>query len=123
VPPWGPTRGSPRPRSGRASAIPSSASARGGGPDAEAAPRRERPLHPLGPFGEDSDPRRHGEKIAQRGGKKSAKKRAVVVAVARKLSVLLHHPLWISGEAYEPFHNARHPEEGGVRLLEREACR
>ncbi len=64
----------------------------------------------LGPFGEDSDLRRHGEKIAQRGGK-SAKKRAVV-AVARKLSVLLHH-LWISGEAYEPLYNARHPEEGG----------
>ena len=42
----------------------------------------------LGPFGEDSDLRRHGEKIAGRGGK-NAKKRAVV-AVARKLSVLLH---------------------------------
>ena len=64
----------------------------------------------LGPFGEDSDLRRHGERIAQRGGK-SAKKRAVV-AVARKLSVLLHH-LWISGEAYEPLYNAQHPEEGG----------
>src|SRR4051794_2997737 len=51
----------------------------------------------LGPFGEDSDLRRHGEKIASRGGK-SAKKRTVV-AVARKLSVLLHH-LWISGEAF-----------------------
>jgi transposase len=64
----------------------------------------------LGPFAEDSDLRRHGEKIAQRGAK-SAKKRAVV-AVARKLSVLLHH-LWISGEAYEPLYNARHPQEGG----------
>jgi len=42
----------------------------------------------LGPFGEDSDLRRHGEKIAGRG-RKNAKKRAVV-AVARKLSVLLH---------------------------------
>jgi hypothetical protein len=71
----------------------------------------------LGPFGEDSDLRRHGEKIAQRGGK-SAKKRAVV-AVARKLSVLLHH-LWISGEAYEPLHNAPHPEEGGQVAFERE---
>ena len=40
----------------------------------------------LGPFGSDSDLRRHGEKIASRGGK-NAKKRAVV-AVARKLSVL-----------------------------------
>ncbi|MCA1837675.1 MAG: transposase [Actinobacteria bacterium] len=65
----------------------------------------------LGTFGEASDIRRHGEKIAQRGGKKSAKKRAVV-AVARKLSVLLHH-LWISGEAYEPLYNAQHPEKGG----------
>ena len=58
----------------------------------------------LGPFAPDSDLRRHGEKIAQRGGK-NAKKRAVV-AVARKLSVLLHR-LWVSGEVYEPLHNAR----------------
>jgi hypothetical protein len=29
-----------------------------------------------------------------------------VVAVARKLSVLLHH-LWISGQVYEPLHNTR----------------
>jgi transposase len=58
----------------------------------------------LGPFAQDSDLRRHGEKIAQRGGK-NAKKRAVV-AVARKLSVLLHR-LWVSGEVYEPLHNAR----------------
>jgi transposase len=39
----------------------------------------------LGPFGSDSDLRRHGQKIASRGGK-NAKKRAAV-AVARKLSV------------------------------------
>src|SRR5215213_6470758 len=57
----------------------------------------------LGPFGSDSDLRRHGEKIASRGGK-NAKKRAVV-AVARKLSVLLHS-LWVSGELYEPLRNA-----------------
>ena len=56
----------------------------------------------LGPFADDSDLRRHGLKIAERGGK-NAKKRAVV-AVARKLAVLLHH-LWVSGEAYEPLHN------------------
>lgn len=56
----------------------------------------------LGPFGEDSDLRRHGEKLAARGGK-SAKKRAVV-AVARKLSVLLHR-LWVTGEAYDPLRN------------------
>ncbi|MDP9474147.1 MAG: transposase [Actinomycetota bacterium] len=59
--------------------------------------------HILGPFGPDSDLRRHGEKIARRGGK-NAKKRAVV-AVARKLAVLLHR-LWSSGEVYEPLYNA-----------------
>src|SRR5271169_5725345 len=47
----------------------------------------------LGPFGQDSDLRRWGLKLAERGGK-NAKKRAVV-AVARKLSVLLHK-LWVS---------------------------
>ncbi len=57
----------------------------------------------LGPFGSDSDLRRHGEKIASRGGK-NAKKRAVV-AVARKLSVLLHR-LWVTGEIYDPLYNA-----------------
>jgi transposase len=58
----------------------------------------------LGPFAQDSDLRRHGLKIAERGGK-NAKRRAVV-AVARKLSVLLHH-LWVTGELYEPLHNAQ----------------
>ena len=62
----------------------------------------------LGPFGSDSDLRRHGEKIASRGGK-NAKKRAVV-AVARKLSVLLHR-LWVSGELYDPLHNTRRRQE------------
>jgi transposase len=56
----------------------------------------------LGPFGEDSDLRRWGLKIAERGGK-NAKKRAVV-AVARKLAVLLHR-LWVGGEVYEPLRN------------------
>jgi transposase len=56
-----------------------------------------------GPFGEDSDLRRHGEKIAARGGKR-AKKRAMI-AVARKLSVLMHR-LWVSGETYEPLRNS-----------------
>ena len=58
----------------------------------------------LGPFAPDSDLRRHGEKIAERGGKNAKKRR--VVAVARKLSVLLHR-LWVSAEVYEPLHNAR----------------
>lgn len=58
----------------------------------------------LGPFGPDTDLRRHGQAIAERGAK-SAKKRAVV-AVARKLAVLLHR-LWISGREYEPLRNAQ----------------
>jgi transposase len=58
----------------------------------------------LGPFGSDSDLRRHGEKIASRGGK-NAKKRAVE-AVARKLSVLLRS-LWLSAELYEPLRNTQ----------------
>ncbi len=66
----------------------------------------------LGPFGDDSDLRRHGEKLAARGGK-SAKKRAVV-AVARKLSVLLHR-LWVTGEAYDPLRNAGDPQGGRLQ--------
>jgi transposase len=53
----------------------------------------------LGPFGPDTDLRRFGMRLCERGGK-NAKKRAVV-AVARKLAVLLHR-LWVSGEVYEP---------------------
>ena len=62
----------------------------------------------LGPFGSDSDLRRHGQKIASRGGK-NAKKRAAV-AVARKLSVLLHR-LWVGGEVYEALYNAHRRQE------------
>ncbi len=58
----------------------------------------------LGPFGEDSDLRRWGQKLSERGGK-NAKKRAAV-AVARKLAVLLHR-LWVSGEVYEPLRNSQ----------------
>jgi transposase len=58
----------------------------------------------LGPFGQDSDLRRWGLKLSERGGR-NAKKRAVV-AVARKLAVLLHK-LWVSGEVYEPLRNNR----------------
>jgi transposase len=60
--------------------------------------------HILGPFGADSDLRRWGRKLAERGGT-NGKKRAVI-AVARKLAVLLHR-LWVSGEAYEPLRNQR----------------
>jgi transposase len=62
----------------------------------------------LGPFGSDSDLRRHGEKIAARGGK-NAKKRAAV-AVARKLCVLLHR-LWVTAEVYEPLHDAHRRQQ------------
>ena len=58
----------------------------------------------LGPFGEDCDLRRFGGKLAARGGK-NAKKRAVV-AVARKLGILLHR-LWVTGEVYEPLYNTK----------------
>lgn len=53
----------------------------------------------LGPFGPDTDLRRWGLKLAERGGK-GAKKRAVV-AVARKLAGLLYR-LWVTGEEYRP---------------------
>jgi integrase/recombinase XerD len=48
--------------------------------------------------------RRSLKKITERGGK-NAKKRAIV-AVARKLAVLLHR-LWVSGEVYEPLRNSQ----------------
>jgi transposase len=53
----------------------------------------------LGPFGPACDLRRYGMAIAHRGGK-NAKKRAVI-AVARKLAVLLHQ-LWVSQAVYDP---------------------
>jgi transposase len=53
----------------------------------------------VGPFGPDCDLRRFGQKLAARGGK-NAKRRAAV-AVARKLSVLLHR-LWVTGTEYDP---------------------
>jgi transposase len=53
----------------------------------------------LGVFGPDCDLRRFGLKLASRGGK-NAKRRAVV-AVARKLGVLLHR-LWVTGAEYDP---------------------
>ncbi len=55
----------------------------------------------LGEFGADCDLRRFGLKLAERGGK-NAKRRAVV-AVARKLAVMMHH-LWKAGVDYDPLH-------------------
>jgi len=57
----------------------------------------------LGPFGTDSDLRRLGLAIAARGSKVA--KRKAVIAVARRLAVLLHS-LWRSREEYEPLRNS-----------------
>ena len=53
----------------------------------------------LGPFGPDCELRRWGLRLAGAGSRRN-KKRAVV-AVARKLAVLLHR-LWVTGEVYQP---------------------
>jgi transposase len=53
----------------------------------------------LGPFGPDTDLRRWGLRMAERGG--SVSKKRAIVAVARRLAVLLHR-LWVTGEVYEP---------------------
>jgi transposase len=55
--------------------------------------------HILGPFGRDSALRRWG--LAKGEGGSKATLRAIV-AVARKLAVLLHR-LWVSGEVFKPF--------------------
>jgi transposase len=57
----------------------------------------------LGRFGPDSELRRWGLKLAATGGKRG-KKRAIV-AVARKLAVLLHS-MWRSGQRFQPFPQA-----------------
>ena len=62
----------------------------------------------LGPFGPDTDLRRWGHRLEERGGP-SAKRRAII-AVARKLAVLLHR-LWVTGEVYEPLLNAEAEED------------
>ena len=58
----------------------------------------------LGPFGPDTDLRRWGLKRAERGGM-NAKRRAVV-AVARRLAVLLLS-LRRTGTVYEPLRHAQ----------------
>lgn len=57
----------------------------------------------LGPFAEDCDLRRFGQALSVRG-ERNAKKRAVI-AVARKLAVVLHR-LWKTAEVYEPLRKA-----------------
>jgi transposase len=60
--------------------------------------------------GPDTDLKRWGLHLAKHGGKRG-KKRAVV-AVARKLGILLHR-LWVTSEVYEPLrnHNARQEQK------------
>jgi transposase len=70
----------------------------------------------LGVHGPDCDLRRYGERLMTRGGK-NAKKRALV-AVARKLAVLLHR-LWVNGEVYDPLHSEREDRQGSVTSLRR----
>lgn len=55
----------------------------------------------LGPFGKDSELRRWGLRLAETGGKRGRKR--ALVAVARKLAVLLHR-LWVTQEEYQPFY-------------------
>src|SRR5438128_2417084 len=72
--------------------------------------------HILGPFGGDSDLRRWGLKLAERGGK-NGKKRAIV-ATARRLAVLLHR-LWVSGEDDEPLRTSSQAMLSGAASLNR----
>ena len=57
--------------------------------------------HVLGPHGRDSALRQWGLNLASRGGKQSRNR--AIVAVARKLAVLLHR-IWITQEPYIPFY-------------------
>jgi transposase len=59
----------------------------------------------------ESDLKVWGMGILQPGGKKASKKRKkkAVVAVARKLAVLLHR-LWVTGEVYDPQYNRKAAE-------------
>lgn len=59
--------------------------------------------HVLSAQGPDTDLKRWGKRLEGRGGR-HAKQRAVV-AVARRLAVLLHR-LWVSGASYEPLRQA-----------------
>ena len=55
----------------------------------------------LGPRGKDSTLRRWGLHLGSRGGKQSRNR--AIVAVARKLAVLLHR-IWVTQEPYVPFY-------------------
>jgi transposase len=67
----------------------------------------------LGQWGPDCDLRRHGLKLAARGGK-AAKKKAVI-AIARKLAVLML-VMWQRQSDYEPLKNAPKKQEAPESL-------
>jgi transposase len=58
----------------------------------------------------ESDLQAFGRSKMKGGGKKA--KRRAVVAVARKLGVLLHH-LWVGGEVYDPNYNRKAAQAAG----------
>ena len=62
----------------------------------------------------DSDLKVWGKAMLQSGGKKvsKARKKKAVVAVARKLAVLLHR-LWVTGEVYDPQYNRKAAQQAG----------
>jgi transposase len=57
--------------------------------------------HILGPRGKDSTLRQWGLHLASRGGKQSRNR--AIVAVARKLAILLHR-IWVTQQPYVPFY-------------------
>jgi len=70
--------------------------------------------HILGPFGKPSQLRDWGRALGARGGG-NARKRAVV-AVARKLAVLLHR-LWRDRAWYQPFYSAPPSDTTALALM------
>jgi transposase len=58
----------------------------------------------LGPFGPPCLLRSQGQRIVERGGKHA--KRRAVVAVARKLAVLMHR-LWVNETPYDPWYGSK----------------
>ena len=64
----------------------------------------------------DCDLKAWGIKKLDNGGKKGSKtrKKKAVVAVARKLAVLLHR-LWVTGEVYDPLYNRKAEQAAKAR--------
>ena len=69
----------------------------------------------LGPFGKDCDLKRFGEKLLKRGGSPKIVKRKTVVAVARKLAVLMH-AVWKGDDDYAPFMKDHRQNEPRTQL-------